>query len=138
MNLCEIRIQPRYAETDQMGVVYHASYLPWFEMCRDDFFRKMGYSYNDLERSGVLMPVLNISCQYKASVSYDDEVIVSATLVKFKGSRVQFKYDVIKASDKSLLTEAYVDYTFTNKKLQPVNLRRLNQEFWNILMDTIA
>ena len=57
MHYCETRIIPRYAETDQMGVVYHGNYFPWFECGRDDYFRMIGLNYNELEQRGILMPV---------------------------------------------------------------------------------
>jgi len=102
----ESRVRVRYAETDQMGVVYHANYLVWFEVGRVDFIRHMGMDYRAMEEEeGALIAVVEVTARYKAPARYDDELIVRTKLAGFRGSIVRFRYAIIRASDQLLLCE---------------------------------
>jgi len=102
----ESRVRVRYAETDQMGVVYHANYLVWFEVGRVDFIRHMGMNYRAMEEEeGALIAVVEVTARYKAPARYDDELIVRTKLAGFRGSIVRFRYAIIRASDQLLLCE---------------------------------
>jgi len=68
------RVRVRYAETDQMGVVYHANYFVWFEVGRTDLLRRSGWSYREMEADGVSLPVIHASCDYRLPARYDDEL----------------------------------------------------------------
>ncbi len=69
-------VRPRYAETDQMGVIYHGNYYAWFEVGRSDFFRSLGYTYKRLEEEGIILPVVESSCKYIKPAMYDEEVLI--------------------------------------------------------------
>jgi acyl-CoA thioester hydrolase len=71
-----ISIRVRYAETDKMGVVYHANYFMWFEIGRCELLRAVGRSYRDMEASGIGLPVIEAHCEYKSPARYDDELVV--------------------------------------------------------------
>ena len=102
----ESRVRVRYAETDQMGVVYHANYLIWFEVGRVDFIRQMGLDYRSMEQEeGALIAVVEARARYKAPARYDDELIVRTHLAGVRGSIVRFNYQVIRAADQALLCE---------------------------------
>lgn len=105
--LCaETRVRVRYAETDQMGVVYHANYLVWFEVGRVEFIRAMGLDYRTMEEEeGALIAVVEARARYKAPARYDDELIVRTHLAGVRGSVVRFTYAVVRASDGLLLCE---------------------------------
>ena len=70
------RIRVRYAETDQMGVVYYANYLVWFEVARADLLRSLGWSYREMEAAGIALPVIEAHCQYLRPARYDEEIEV--------------------------------------------------------------
>jgi acyl-CoA thioester hydrolase len=91
----EVRV--RYAETDQMGVAYHANYLIWCEIGRTDFIRKAGMSYADMERDGVGLAVSDASVRYHASARYDDLIIVETSLTEVKSRAVTFRYTMTRA-----------------------------------------
>ena len=96
----ESRIRVRYAETDQMGVVYHANYLVWFEVGRVEFIRQLGMDYKDMEREdGAMIAVAEVTARYKAPARYDDELIVRTTLAGVRGSIVRFRYVVVRAAN---------------------------------------
>jgi acyl-CoA thioester hydrolase len=102
----ETRVRVRYAETDQMGVVYHANYLVWFEVGRVEFIRQMGLDYRSMEREeNAMIAVVEATARYKAPARYDDELIVRTTLAGVRGSIVRFRYAVVRATDEQLLCE---------------------------------
>ena len=102
----ETRVRVRYAETDQMGVVYHANYLVWFEVGRVEFIRQMGLNYRSMEKEeNAMIAVVEATARYKAPARYDDELIVRTTLAAVRGSIVRFRYAVVRASDELLLCE---------------------------------
>src|SRR5580693_5633846 len=98
--VAETRVRVRYAETDQMGVVYHANYLIWFEVGRVEFIRKMGLDYKSMEREeGCGIAVADVSARYKAPARYDDELVIQTQLVVARGSVVKFGYRIVRAAD---------------------------------------
>ncbi|MHA6529583.1 acyl-CoA thioesterase [Paenibacillus sp. BAC0078] len=84
----------RYQETDQMGVVYHANYLSWFETGRTEMFRELGFAYRTLESMGVLLPVTSADLQFKSPARYDDLIAVYARLTTFSALRVVYEYEI--------------------------------------------
>ena len=93
-------VRVRYAETDQMGVVYHANYLVWFEVGRVDFIRAVGLDYAAMEREeGAMIAVVEAKVRYKAPARYDDELVVRTRLAGVRGAIVRFAYTVVRLSD---------------------------------------
>jgi acyl-CoA thioester hydrolase len=93
----ELRV--RYAETDQMGVVYHANYFVWFEIGRVEFMRSLGFDYRQMEvEDGCILPVAEATCRYKAPARYDDVILIEAWPVMLRGSLLKFTYRVIRAA----------------------------------------
>lgn len=96
----EFRVRVRYAETDQMGVVYHANYLVWFEIGRVELMRQMGLNYRAMEREhGCMIAVVEASARYRSPARYDDELIVRTRLTGVRRSMVRFAYSVDRASN---------------------------------------
>jgi acyl-CoA thioester hydrolase len=93
----DIEFRVRYAETDQMGVVYHTNYLVWCEMGRTDFIRTRGMSYAELERSGVGLAVSELSARFHAAARYDDMIRVRTTLADIKSRSIAFDYLITNA-----------------------------------------
>lgn len=91
-HVSEVRV--RYAETDQMGVVYHANYLVWCEIGRTDFIRALGRSYADMERDGVTLAVSDASLRFLGSARYDDRVLVRTTLDELRSRGMRFAYRI--------------------------------------------
>ena len=95
-------VRVRYAETDKMGVVYYANYFVWFEVARADLLRSLGWSYREMEREGVSLPVIDAHCQYHRSVRYDDELEVRAEGRLLSKVRMEFSYQVVRRDDQVL------------------------------------
>jgi acyl-CoA thioester hydrolase len=103
----ELELRVRYAESDQMGVVYHANYLVWCEMGRTELIRQMtGTSYADLERAGVALAVSEASIRYHGSARYDDLVRVQTTLAEARSRSVTFEYAITNAATGARLATA--------------------------------
>jgi len=102
--ISESRLRVRYAETDQMGMVYYANYLIWMEVGRSDFCRECGFRYSDLEREEqAFLTVAEANCRYLAPARYDDEVLVETALTRLKNRVVEFTYRI--KSGSTLLAE---------------------------------
>jgi acyl-CoA thioester hydrolase len=97
------RVRVRYAETDQMGVVYYANYFVWFEVGRTDLLREAGWNYRDMETEGFGLPVIEAHCTYRQSAKYDDEIEVRTTGEMLSPVRVKFSYEVVRAADAATL-----------------------------------
>jgi len=87
-------LRVRYAETDRMGVVYYANYLVWFEVARADLLRSLGWTYREMEESGVFLPVIEAHCEYRRSARYDDEVEIRTTGSVVSPVRMTFEYRI--------------------------------------------
>jgi acyl-CoA thioester hydrolase len=97
-----VSIRVRYAETDKMGVVYHANYFTWFEIGRCELLRIVGRSYRDLEASGVGLPVIEAHCEYKSPARYDDELVVKTSGTLLSPARVEFAYEISRPLDATI------------------------------------
>ena len=93
------RIRVRYAETDQMGVVYYANFLVWFEVARVEWLRQGGWSYRDIEHDGTALPVIEAHCEYRHPARYDDEIEIAARGTLLTPVRVRFDYNVVRVDD---------------------------------------
>jgi acyl-CoA thioester hydrolase len=121
--ISETRLRVRYAETDQMGVVYHANHFIWFEVGRVELLRQLGFSYRDMEQSdGCFIAVVDARCRYKAPVRYDDEVIVRTQLKNVRESVIHFGYELVRADDDELLAEGETTHIVTNEAMKAVQL----------------
>jgi acyl-CoA thioester hydrolase len=116
---CEVRLRARYAETDQMGVVYHANHFVWFEVGRVELLRQLGFSYREMEQNdGCFIAVVDARCRYKAPVRYDDEVIVRTHLKNVRESLVHFGYELVRVSDGLLLAEGETTHIVTDAEMK--------------------
>jgi acyl-CoA thioester hydrolase len=91
-------VRVRYAETDKMGVVYYANYFVWFEVARADLLRALGWSYREMELSGVSLPVIEASCAYRRPARYDDELEIATEGRVVSPVRMAFEYQVRQAA----------------------------------------
>jgi acyl-CoA thioester hydrolase len=112
MNIVETRVRVRYAETDQMGVVYHANYLVWMEVGRVELCRASGYRYRDLEQDGVLMAVVEANCRYLSPALYDDEVVIRTRIETANARVVRFAYEMDSEDDGRRLAEGFTVHVF--------------------------
>ena len=102
----ETKLRVRYAETDQMGVVYHSNFIFWFEVGRVEMMRQLGFTYNEMEQQeGNHLAVADVRCRYKAPAHYDDLVVIRTHLMNVRDSLLHFGYEVLRDEDGTLLAE---------------------------------
>jgi acyl-CoA thioester hydrolase len=88
------RVRVRYADTDQMGVVYYANYMIWFEVARTEWLREAGWTYRDMEEQGIALPVIEAHCEYRQPARYDDDIELRTTGALITPVRIRFDYEV--------------------------------------------
>lgn len=132
----EARLRVRYAETDQMGVVYHSNHLIWFEVGRVEFMRELGFSYRDLERDdGRFIAVAEVKCRYRAPVYYDEEVIVRTRLKSVRESVVVFSYELVRAENAVLLAEGETTHIVTDAEMK---IAALPEKYLKVFREAVA
>jgi acyl-CoA thioester hydrolase len=125
----EVRLRVRYAETDQMGVVYHSNYFIWFEVGRVELLRQLGFSYRDMEQNDhCFIAVVDARCRYKAPARYDDEILVRTHLKNVRESLVHFGYELVRASDDVLLAEGETTHIVTDAEMK---VRAIPEKYMN-------
>jgi acyl-CoA thioester hydrolase len=115
----ETRLRVRYAETDQMGVVYHANHFIWFEIGRVELMRQLGFSYRDMEKQdGCYVAVVEAKCRYRAPARYDDEILVRTRLLNVRESVIHFGYELLRAQDGMLIAEGDTTHIVTDPNMK--------------------
>ena len=131
INPCLHRVA--YYETDQMGIVHHSNYIRWFEEARDELVREYGIDYRLIEAQGVLMPVVNVSCDYKNAAKYGDQVRIYAFPRYFNGIRLRYEYEVRGEND-TLIAAGRSEHCFIDAVTRkPVNLKKRMPEYCETL-----
>jgi acyl-CoA thioester hydrolase len=119
----ETRLRVRYAETDQMGVVYHANHLIWFEVGRVELMRQMGFAYRDMEREdGRFIAVAQATCRYRAPAYYDEEIVVRTKLKTVRESVIVFSYELTKADGGKLVADGETTHIVTDSNMKVAEL----------------
>ena len=111
----EFEVRVRYAETDQMRVVYHGNYAQYFEMGRVEWLRNMGVSYKWMEENGIMLPVVSLTINYKKPARYDDVLRVKTIFKNQASVKIEFDYEIYNEKDE-LLTTGYSMLVFVNMK----------------------
>jgi acyl-CoA thioester hydrolase len=136
MFVAETQIRVRYAETDQMGVVYYGNYAQYFEVARAESIRVLGYTYREMEEAGIIMPVIELHCKYLRAANYDDLLTIKSTVKELPADhRIEFHQEVFNEKGK-LLTVGRVVLYFMTKDMQkasmPAALRKLLEPFFGL------
>ena len=116
------RVRVRYAETDQMGVVYYANYFVWFEVGRTELLRSLGGTYRELEAEGIFLPVIEASCTYSQASRYDDELDIRTTGRLLSPVRMEFQYEVVRLSDQVTTATGRTVHAALNQRGRPCRL----------------
>jgi acyl-CoA thioester hydrolase len=118
----EARLRVIYGDTDQMGVVYYANYLRYFEFARSEYFRAKGGSYRELEKQGKHLPVVEVHCAYKAAARYDDVIVIRADVTELKRASFTFTYEIRRAADERLLCTGTTLHACIDRDGKPVRI----------------
>ena len=112
----------RYAETDKMGIAYHANYFIWFEVARCDLLRACGETYRNLEAEGICLPVVEAHCKYVLPARYDDRLTIETCSILKSQARVEFRYKLERSEDRQPLATGYSVHASTNTHGKPKRL----------------
>lgn len=119
MFITETQLRVRYAETDQMGVVYHSNYFPYFETARAESIRQLGFTYADMEKMGIIMPVIEVQCRYLRPALYDDLLTIKAILKELPvHHKIEFHHEVFNEKNELLATGKIILYFMESKTMK--------------------
>lgn len=104
----QIQVRVRYSETDQMGVVYHGNYIPYFEIGRVEWLRNKGISYKDMEESGIALPIVNMNINYKKSAKYDELLTVHTVFKSHSSVKIEFDCAIYNEQEELLTTAQFL------------------------------
>ncbi|MCP8616407.1 acyl-CoA thioesterase [Salirhabdus salicampi] len=124
MKLVETDIKVRYQETDQMGVVYHANYLVWFEIGRTAFIEELGFQYHDMEAEGIVSPVVDAQMQFKHPVRYGQIAKVITWLKEYDGLKVTYGYKILDGNGAVAVTGSTQHVCVKKESFRPVSIRK--------------
>jgi acyl-CoA thioester hydrolase len=122
-------IEVRYAETDQMGVVYHTNYLVWMEIGRTAFIQELGFNYAELEKEGFIAPVLDIQASYKKPVRYGEKAIVKTWVEDYDGIRTVYGYEILSEDGEVAVTGMTKHVCVKKDSFRPVPFKRVSTEW---------
>lgn len=122
-------IEVRYAETDQMGVVYHANYLIWMELGRTQLIKDLGFNYAELEKDGILSPVMDIQASYKKPLLYGQKAIVKTWIEEYDGLRVNYGYEILNEEGELAVTGLTKHVCVKKDSFRPLSIRKKYPEW---------
>jgi acyl-CoA thioester hydrolase len=123
MKTHDARFRVRYAETDQMGVVYYANYLVWMEVGRVEYCRSLGFNYRDMEKEdGIGLAVAEANCRYLFPARYDEEIVVKTGVSEAGPRMIQFSYQIENAANGKTLASGFTKHVFVGPDMRPCKL----------------
>lgn len=131
------KIVPRYAETDQMGIIHHSVYAVWYEQARTEYFTKVGMKYDEIEASGLMTPLVELNCKYKRPAYYNQEVEVRTKLIELSPAKFTVEYNIYD-KDRVLLNIGRTTLAWADKEtFRVVNLKKERPEMYKIMEDLL-
>lgn len=128
-----VKIVPRYAETDQMGIIHHSVYAIWYEEARTEYFNKVGIRYDEIEKEGIMTPLVELNCKYKMPAYYNQEVQIKTKMIELSPVKFVLEYDIYDKNDKLInigkTTLAWAD----SKTFKIINLKKMYPEIYKKL-----
>lgn len=115
-------VRVRYAETDQMGVVYYANYFVWFEIGRTEWLRDTGWTYRTMEADGLALPVIEAHCDYRQPARYDDELEIRTQGRLVSAVRIAFDYEIMRRPDQAVVAAGHTVHATVDRTGRPVRL----------------
>lgn len=125
MHISENTVQVRYAETDQMGVVYHANYLVWMELGRTKLIEDLGFNYADIEKDGILSPVVDLNISYKTPVRYGEKALVKTWVEDYDGIRITYAYEIYNEENLLAISGQSKHVCVKKESFRPISIRRM-------------
>lgn len=124
MHISIAKIEVRYAETDQMGVVYHANYLVWCEIGRTKLMEDIGFKYSQMEKDGIMSPVINLQLSYKFPTKYGETVEVRTWVDSYNSVKVIYGYEIVNEAGEICVTGTSEHVCVKKESFRPISIRR--------------
>ncbi|RDW17742.1 acyl-CoA thioesterase [Oceanobacillus chungangensis] len=137
MNIVRTPIEVRYQETDQMGVVYHANYLVWFEIGRTKYIESLGLSYAKIEEENVVSPVIDAQLSFKKPVKYGEDVYVETWIEEYDGLRTTYGYNITDANGEVAVSGTTKHVIVKKDTFRPLSLRRSFPEWHQAYIESM-
>ena len=131
------KLNVRYAETDQMGIVHHSVYAVWYEVARTDFCKAAGLPYKEMEKAGVLTPLVSLNCKFIKPAFYDDTLEIKTRISKLTPARVEFSYEVYRFPDENPISTGTTMHALVNKDLHPINTKKVHPDVYAIMQNSM-
>lgn len=132
----EIKIDPRYAETDQMGIIHHSVYPVWYEMARVKFCKDIGLPFHEIEQRGVGLAMVHMELNYIKPSRFGESIKVVTSLIEFTKVRMTFKYDVYNGLDE-LINQGITKLVWLDKNLKPVNIYKAQHDIYCLFLEQL-
>lgn len=132
-----ISITPRYAETDKMGIIHHSVYAVWYELARTEYFNKVGLRYDQIEKAGIITPLIELNCKYKSPAYYNQAVTVETKMIKLTPAKFIMQYDIYDG-DGALINVGLTTLAWADAKtFKIVNLKRTYPDLYSRLVQLL-
>ena len=138
MDTVPYRRKAYYYETDRMDIVHHSNYVRWLEEARVDFLGQIGCPFCEIEKRGIVSPVLSVETHYKFPVRFGDEFEVRCRLVKFNGCAFELDYEIFNVTTGQISCVAHTSHCFTSADLKPVRLKRSYPDIYEKLLAAVS
>lgn len=127
-----------YYETDKMQVVHHSNYIRYLEECRMDFMRQIGFDYAKMEQSGIMVPVLSVSCNYKNPARFGETICIVPKVERMHGVKYEMSYRIYSEDFSVLHNEAASSHCFVNLDFKPIRLKKEYPELYNRMTELVG
>lgn len=126
----------QYYETDKMGITHHSNYIRWMEEARVYFLDKIGFNYARLEQEGIMSPVISVSCNYKISTVFAQEIFIQTDLLEYNGVKMKIGYTMYDDKER-IICDGYSEHCFLGQEGRPIRLKNENMEFHKTLIELV-
>lgn len=122
-----------YYETDKMGITHHSNYVRFMEEARIDFLSQLDWGFDKLELLGLISPVLGVSCKYKETTTFPDEICIYVSVQEFKGVKFTMAYKMVSMKTGNEVCTGTTEHCFLNRDFKPVRLKKEQPEFYQLM-----
>lgn len=127
-----------YYETDKMAVVHHSNYVRWLEEARIDFLKQVGLPYDEMEKNGIMIPVLSVSCQYKYAVRFNDTVCIKMKMEDFNGLKFRISYRVTDKETDEIRVIAETAHFFVDDSFKPIRMKNVDPHIYDVFKGLVG
>lgn len=127
----------RYAETDQMGIVHHSVYPIWYEVARTDFIKKIGIAYSNMEKEGIMTPVVEVKSKYLRPAFYEEELTIETKIKQLNPAKIEFEYFVYKQNINEPINIGVTLHAWTNNNLKLINLKKTHPNIYKLVENVL-